>query len=169
MKPLLKFEEAAIPLYVDVYNEIESNMRPGGLYDNATDHASKLMENIARVAGIIHVINNEQGDISYNTLNNAIHICIFFSKEHIRVFDYKPQHIVNAMILNDWLNINVRAQNERFTTKRKIQQFANPQLRKPSQLRDALEFLECSGAIKTSLDDKKTLWIDSRPDLPDTL
>ena len=169
MKPLLKFEEAAIPLYVDVYNEIEFNTRRGGLYESAKDHASKLMENVARVAGILHVINNEQGDISYNTLNNAIHICIFFSKEYIRVFNNKPQHVVNAMVLNDWLTTHYRLKNERLTTKRKIQQFANSQLRKPSQLRDALEFLECNGAIKTSLDEKKTLWIDTRPDLPDIL
>lgn len=167
MKPLKKFAEEAHPLYVSVYNEIEFNMRPGGLYENATDHASKLMENIARVAGIIHVINNEKGDISYNTLNNAIQICIFFSKEYIRVFDYKPQHIVNAMILNDWLTKNIRCKDQRFTTKRYIQQLAYPQLRKPSQLRDALEFLECSGAIKTSLDEKKTLWIDTLPNIPD--
>ena len=165
MKPLLKFEEAAIPLYVNVYNQIEFNMRPGGLYDNATDHASKLMENIARVAGILHVINNEQGDISYSTLNNAIHICIFFSKEYISVFDYKPQHEVNAMVLNDWLTKNIRCQGKRFITKRYIQQFASPQLRKPSQLRDALEFLECSGAIKTFPDEKKTLWIDTLPNI----
>lgn len=167
MKPLLKFDEAAHPLYVNVYNEIELNMSPGGLYDNATDHASKLMENIARVAGILHVINNEQGDISYNTLDNAIHICIFFSKEYTRVFDNKPQHVVNAMVLNDWLTTHFRLRDKRFTTKRCIQQFANAQLRKPSQLRDALEFLEYSGAIKTSLDEKKTIWIDTLPDQPD--
>lgn len=168
MRTLLKFEEAAAePLYVNLYNEIEFNTRPGGLYENAKDHASKLMENVARVAGILHVINDEQGDISYTTLNNAIHICIFFSKEYVRVFDNKPQHVVNAMVLDDWLTKNMRCKGQQYTTKRHIQQFASPQLRKPGQLRDALEFLEYSGSIKTFLDDKKTLWVNALPNVPE--
>jgi hypothetical protein len=139
-------------------------MRQGGLYDNATDHASKLIENIARVAGIIHVINNDQGDISYTTLNNAIQICVFYSREYIGIFDYKPQHEINAILLNDWLTRNVRCKNQRYTTKRKIQQFSNPRLRKSSQLKDAIEFLEFTGAIKTYLDEKNKLTIDTLPD-----
>ena len=59
MKELLKLSESATDLGIAISNEIEINMRPGGIYANATDHASKLMENIVRVAGILHVVNQQ--------------------------------------------------------------------------------------------------------------
>jgi hypothetical protein len=165
MKQLLRFDKPAKELYIGVANEIEENMRPGGLYDNATDHASKLMENIARVAGILHVINKNSGDITYETLDTAIHTCIFYSKEYMRVFDSTPQHVIDAMILNDWLTANVRSQNIRYISKRYTRQYAPSSIRKPGRFKDALEHLECNGSIKLLVDEKRTCFIDTMPQI----
>ncbi|MBY5938090.1 DUF3987 domain-containing protein [Marinobacter nauticus] len=165
-KNLLKLSDRAADLFVAISNEIEVNMRPGGIYANATDHGSKLMENIVRVAGILHAGNNENGDISYETLDAAVHICVFFSNEYMMVFDHTPSHVVNAMILNDWLTSNVRSRNQRYIPKRHTRQYCPSAVRKPAQFRDALEYLECSGHIRVFVDEKNRHLIDTMPNLP---
>ena len=166
MKELLKLSESATDLGIAISNEIEINMRPGGIYANATDHASKLMENIVRVAGILHVVNQESGQISYETLNTAVHICVFFSNEYMMIFDSTPTHVINAMILNDWLTSRVRSRNSRFIPKRHARQYCPSAVRKPAQFRDALEYLECGGYIRVIVDNKNKHLIDTMPYLP---
>ena len=166
MKNLLKLSDRAADYCVAIGNEVEVNMRPGGIYANATDHASKLMENIVRVAGILHVVNNESGDISYETLDAAVHICVFFSNEYMMIFDSTPTHVINAMILNDWLTSQVRSHNRRYIPKRHTRQYCPSMVRKPAQFRDALEYLECGGYIRVFVNDKNMHIIDTMPHHP---
>lgn len=163
---LLKFEKLARQLYIEMVNEIEANMRPGGLYENARDHASKLMENIARVSAIIHVMNGYDGDISWDTLNTGIHICIYFSKEYLSVFNSQPQYINDAWMLNEWLTINVRTAGIRYIGKRHARQHCSGPLRKHGRFKEALEYLECHGYIRTFQDPTSTWHIDTLPTHP---
>jgi hypothetical protein len=164
MKHTHKFEPPARELYIITANEVERDMQPGGLYHNATDHASKLMENIARVAGILHVFNKKHGEISLETLHTAIHICIFFSKEYMMVFDSTPQHVVDSMILYDWLTANARSQNRQYISKRHARQYAPSAIRQPGRFRNALEYLVFNGNVKI-VNDGKTTYIDTMPQL----
>ncbi|WP_092021217.1 DUF3987 domain-containing protein [Marinobacter zhejiangensis] len=163
---LLKFENSARQLYITTTNEIEANMQPGGLYENARDHASKLMENIARVSAIIHVVNGYEGDITWETLNTSIHICIYFSREYLNVFNSQPQFINDAWILNEWLTVNFRQKGIRYIGKRHARQYCSGPLRKPGRFKEALEYLECHGHIRTFKDETNTWHIDTTPTYP---
>lgn len=48
------FSNDAKNVWLDIANDIEIKMGPGGMYECAKDHASKVPENIARVAALIH-------------------------------------------------------------------------------------------------------------------
>ncbi len=163
-KPIISFEKQANELFINTANEIETHMQPGGIYYNATDHASKLMDNIARVAGILHVFNKKQGDISFETLDIAIHICVFFSKEYMMVFDSTPQHISDSVILYDWLKATASSQNRQCIPKRYVRQYAPSPLRQPGRFRNALEYLVFNRNIEITVYDKTT-FINTMPHL----
>jgi uncharacterized protein DUF3987 len=165
-RSILKFDKRARSLYVEIINEIEENMRPGGLYEHASDHASKLMENIARLSAIIHVVNGYEGDISWETLNISIQICIFFSKEYLNIFNTQPQFFLDAMMLNDWLTLHIRQKGLRYIEKRYARQYCSGPLRQQGRFREALDYLECHGYIRTYQDITKTWHIDTFPTYP---
>lgn len=58
---VLEFTEVGAACWVQVANEIERQMGPGGYFEACPDHGSKLAENVARVAALIHLFENEKG------------------------------------------------------------------------------------------------------------
>jgi hypothetical protein len=157
---LIFFDDAAKELFNAISSEIELNMRPGGLYENAKDHASKLMENIARIAANLHIINNCDGNISWKTLNTAIHICVFFSKEYLSVFDSRPQHIIDAEFLFTWIMEQAKNSNSNILPKRWVMQYCPSKVRKAKRFRSALEHLEITQSIRVFIDATKTHFIE---------
>jgi hypothetical protein len=157
---LMRFDDTAEELFHDISREIELNMRPGGLYENAKDHASKLMENIARIAANLHIINNYDGNISWKTLNTAIHICVFFSKEYLNVFDSRPQHIIDAELLFTWITTQAQNCNSNILQKRWVMQHCPSKLRKAKRFWAALEHLEMNQSVRVFIDVNKTHFIE---------
>jgi hypothetical protein len=159
-RKLIRFDDAAKELFNAISSEIELNMRPGGLYENAKDHASKLMENIARIAANLHVINKCDGDISWKTLNTAIHICVFFSREYLNIFDSRPQHIIDAELLYKWIMEQAQKRNSIFLPKRWVMQHCPSKVRKAKRFWSALEYLEVNQSIRVFIDANKTHFIE---------
>lgn len=157
---LMHFDDAAKELFNSTSSEIELNMRPGGLYENATDHASKIMENIARIAANLHIINQYDGNISWKTLNTAIHIGIFFSKEYLNVFDSRPQHIIDAELLFTWITTQAQNRNNNILPKRWVMQHCPSKLRKAKRFWAALEHLEITQSVRVFIDIEKTHFIE---------
>lgn len=162
-RTLIHFDDTAKELYNAISSEIELNMRPGGLYENAKDHASKLMENIARIAANLHIINKCEGDISWKTLNTAIHICVFFSREHLNIFDSRPQHIIDAELLYTWIMEQAQQTNSYVLPKRWVMQYCPSKVRKAKRFWSALEHLEITGSVRIFVDANKTHFIDITP------
>jgi len=159
-RALLRFDDTAKELYRFIDREIEFNMQPGGLFENAKDHASKLMENIARVAANLHIVNKCDGDISWNTLNTAIHICIFYSKEYLAIFDSRPQHIIDAELLYSWISEQAVNFNSNVFPRRWIMQYCPSKTRKAKRFWNALEHLEITGSVRIFVDAKKTHFVE---------
>ena len=135
-------------------------MWPGGLYENAKDHASKLMENIARIAANLHIINKCHGDISWKTLNTAIHICVFFSKEYLNIFDSRPQHVIDAELLYTWLMEQAQNFNNNVLPKRWVMQYCPSKVRASKRFWSALEHLEITQSVRVFIDAKKIHYIE---------
>ncbi|WP_417516113.1 YfjI family protein [Marinobacter sp.] len=145
-KQVLHFSPDASNLWTDIANEIEVQIRPGGRFENAGDHASKLPNNIARLAASIHWFEGYEGDISKEVLNMAIDIGFWYSDEYLGIFLPPPRHIVDAQELRNWLD-SVRMGNQRYIRKNHIRQYGPGRIRNKVRLNDALDILKMEGQV----------------------
>ena len=145
-KLVVRFSPAAIQRWVNVFNMVESEIGSGKRYFDMGDHASKLADNVARVAALFHFFEKRNGDIAVETLEAAIDICFWYSDEFLRMFSSPPQQEVDAQELDAWLQLK-RETGDRFVTKNSILQKGPSQLRKVKRLDPAIEVLAAQGRV----------------------
>lgn len=137
-RKVLKFTKEAGEYWLKIYNAIELETAPNGRFARCTDHGGKLGEIIARVAAIFHYFEHGNCEISVSSLEYAMRLCIHCSDCYLDIFDPIPQHISDAIVLYDWLNMNVRARNISVITKNEIRQYGPNELRERNRLNQAL-------------------------------
>lgn len=98
----LLFSQDAQHRWVRLANEIEQAMGSGGRFEACTDHASKLSNQIGRVAALLHLFEDHSGDISVQTLDMATHLCSYYSQHFKQALMPPPQEILDAMQLRQW-------------------------------------------------------------------
>ena len=101
----LEFGMDAKQLWVESFNEVESQIFPGQYYADISDYGSKFAENLARLAGLFHYFLGKQGDISYETTKRALVICRWYMTEFKRIFSSPevPLEVLDAKELEAWL------------------------------------------------------------------
>jgi hypothetical protein len=82
----LKFDDNAISLWRRAADDVELELRPGGMCEEVGDVASKLMEMASRIAAIMHYFEGYDGDITEDTLRRGIDIAKWHLHEFHRVF-----------------------------------------------------------------------------------
>ena len=77
---------------------IEQQCRAGGIYENASDHASKLIDNIGRIAALLHLCEREDDTthISRETFEWAREFGMRYSLHFLTYFSVPTQVQVNA-------------------------------------------------------------------------
>lgn len=151
-RQVVKFSPEAAARWLDVYNWIESQIAPGGQYADAGDHASKLPENIARVAALLHRFEGFPGDISPATLEAAYHICYACSYDFMQTFvapPVQPQEAQDATLLDAWLQA-YRNVGHRALEKNRVRQGGPNALRDRVRLNRAIETLCQWGRIRVT-------------------
>ncbi|MGE6793261.1 YfjI family protein [Pseudomonas guineae] len=103
-REVVQFSTDAHDRWLEVFNEIELNIKAGGRFCEAGDHASKLMDNISRVAGILHIFEGYSGDISLGVLNFAIDFCLWCSDEFYKLFVPPREVDLDVHELRDWFD-----------------------------------------------------------------
>lgn len=102
---VLSFSPEAKQHWFRLQCEIEIEIRPGGRYSEFRDHASKLADNAARVAGVLHTMEyGPEGNISLATLSQAIEVCLYCSEQFMRLFREPPQEEVDLAKLGKWIS-----------------------------------------------------------------
>lgn len=139
-REVLEFTEQGALCWVQVANEIERQMGPGGYFEACPDHGSKLAENVARVAALIHLLENEEGGISAETVQMATDLCLFYSGSFRHVFMPPPQEEQDAHRLQEWFN-ELRQFNWRIMRYNDVRQRAPRPLRDKKRLKAALDVL----------------------------
>ncbi|MFA0830682.1 YfjI family protein [Vibrio owensii] len=144
-RKVVKFSYDAKKVLMDISNDIEASMRKGGRFELAKDHASKLVENITRVAAILHCfeIYNEEDTISEiptKILWDAINIVAYYSGEFMRLFCAPPKFVTDAEILINWFSQKANS-GVRYIRKNYIRQYGPSELRNKESLNSALEYL----------------------------
>jgi hypothetical protein len=171
---VMDFEPAAEERWRNLFNSIERNIQPGGLFAQAGDHASKLGEEAARVGAILHKVEGYPGTtISLKTLESAIQIIQWYSYEFMRLLTplTEDEHQERgAALLDDWLLMLVRRVGwtsqgwmvNGCIERNLLLQYGPNSLRKKDLLQRALEYLQSTGRLQIqswpSPNGKKAKW-----------
>lgn len=165
LKRVIKFSDEAKRIWLDVYNDIEFKMGPNGIYEDVKDHASKLPENIARVAALIHYFDSSsEEDISAGTLMESINLVGYFSCQFMNVFCAPPKYVIDAQNLMQWFSVYANS-GIRYLKRNNILQFGPAGTRKKTDLDAALEYLKPNNDL-TEIISRKTRVIDLWPRQP---
>tara|TARA_R110000868_G_scaffold96949_3_gene266655 strand:+ start:3175 stop:4698 length:1524 start_codon:yes stop_codon:yes gene_type:complete len=144
----ISFDADASAYFTAVSNSIEQEIRPGGRFEGLNDHASKLAENIARVAALLHAFENGlESRIGIQTLYDAIAICFRCSDEFSRIFREIPQVVRDAEELSRWFQ-KFKSRNIRYIKQNSVLQLGPSCGRKKSRRNDALEYLAGLGFVR---------------------
>lgn len=103
----LTFSYPAQIAWEQIYDNIEFACATGGVFAQNRDYASKIAENIARMAGVFHAFEGYEGtEISAETLHRAAQVVLWYASEFLRLFTPPgPMDILNdhALKLDNWL------------------------------------------------------------------
>lgn len=149
-KSIIDFSEDAESHWIFTYNTIEAELQDGGEYERAKDHASKLSENIARVAAILHYFEGGDGTISLQELRSAEKIVLECSKTFRDEFTFMPKILNDAETLYSWIQSKCpySLKSFRWIEKNTILQKGPTRFRLVSKLNQVLDCLEATGKIK---------------------
>jgi len=160
----LVFSPEAADYWVEMANYIEGQILPGGRYENAGDHASKLPEIVARIAGLVHYFEGFDGAISKQTVSVAFEICDRSSRDYMDVFAPKPNYIGDA---DDLLTMLRRYQsNGQYPLEKNFARRYGPnKIRPGTRFHDALVHLINTGAVtlQRQHDRKEYIYINWNP------
>ncbi|MDI4636699.1 MULTISPECIES: YfjI family protein [Halomonadaceae] len=168
----IMFTSTAKVLWKALFNSIECQIIEGGIYHYAKEHASKLMENITRVAGIIHAFEGYEGDISSNTLEYSYKFCRKCSQHYLEHLAEEPEIVTltNLMVQDIGRLAEPTYYGYRFK-KSLFQQRGNSKLRKIKSRKLALDTLEKLGHLKTpshtggDYEFRNTVWTTNKPEI----
>jgi len=152
----ISFNDDAGRFWVQYYNEIEAENRPGGRFENSQDHASKLAEMAARIAASLHLFESQDGPINTETLLQAIDLCNWSSMNFHEVFQPLPQVCRDAQQLNEWFQDH-RNRGIRCLRRTWVRQRCPNPLRKRDRLLAAIEELQAHGQVMQFMDSKTTV------------
>ena len=154
-KTTLRFTASAEKLWKELYGHIARESREDALYGHAHGHANKLMDNISRVAAILHTFENDdyRSEISTHELTYAYKLCRHYSKHYLIHVAGTPKvvslatDLVRAVRKYGKLTDHVSRDRYTFTTSM-IKQRAIPRLRQHENFDQALTLLTRLGHIK---------------------
>lgn len=151
IRQVLRFAPAARQRWLSAFNEVEAGISPGGKYEEAGDHASKLAENYARLAACLHVFEGKHGDISEETLGVAIEICNNCSNDFMRLFLKPPMEICDANVLEEWLRGQINGCSGGIILRNRILQYGPGKIRSVKRLDAAISVLTARGLVRETV------------------
>lgn len=140
VKEEVKFSAAASVLWRDAYNEIELGLRRDGRFERMPDFATKMADNIARIAALLHYFDGLRGDVSVDVLRYAIALCCWFADEFREIFIPPTQLELDCIELYKWLWVR-SAKGMKSITRTEILQYGPGRMRKKGVLDPILDRL----------------------------
>ncbi|CDG55164.1 MULTISPECIES: YfjI family protein [Halomonadaceae] len=154
-KYIVKFSPSAKSHWKQLNLKVEHEMLKHRKYCNALDHANKLMDNVSRIAAILHTFEGLEGDIKTSTLDYAFRLCEQFSNHYLQFIAGTPEIVILANQLARDIRRLSDLQGDTYTfTNSLIAQRGHNTLRSKSKRSAALDFLEKMGHLIYSYDSK---------------
>lgn len=135
------------------YDRVEQELRHFGFLSDIRDAGSKIHDNVARIAALLHTYENEiaqQTEISADVASSACALGEFYLLEFKSLFGEKTVGQVaedDGRILFDWLLKNGYQISRAFIPKSHLLQYGPSRLRKKEKLELAIQFLTTVGAV----------------------
>ncbi|HEN3279202.1 TPA: DUF3987 domain-containing protein [Yersinia enterocolitica] len=146
----LRFNAEAEKRWIAFSNNVEYEMGILGKLSNFKDYASKMAENMARIAALLHHFNGDEGDISLLTVEAAVEISDWYVAEYIRLFS-KPQEFNLAISEADELYLWIKNHCSRYLLpyirKNTILQYGPNKFRNRSKANELLNTLYSQNRI----------------------
>ena len=166
---VLGFSVEAGNNWVNYRNSIEFDLSPGKYLYDIDDFASKISNNVARMAALFHFFEGNEGNISAESFYRANQICDWYINEFKRLFEKKPEIPLEMSDANELEQFLIRwCQNNpecKSIEKSRIAQIGPSQLRKsPSRRENALNTLAHHDRIQIHKYEKK-LWVTFNPNV----
>ncbi|MDM5075285.1 YfjI family protein [Aeromonas media] len=141
--------EAAAKWHAE-YNRIELMCGQTGSLREYRDYASKQLEHVARIAGVLEAFVTGNEIVSDHTMYAAIQLASYFldSFIHLMADDALPEEMEDEMKLETWLQANHRRFNYFDIPKNYIRQHGPNRLRDSQRLARTLERLQMKGKIQ---------------------
>lgn len=146
-RKVVRLSWQAAEKFISISNEIERCTARGGCYQGFEDHASKLPENILRVAGVWHVFSSGMStEVTLDSMDKAIGLVLYYSEQFKRVFYVPSEEEVDDEKVKDWME-EKRAQGVRYLRKNYVLKHGPSKLRRKSRLDPCLLRVSTEGQI----------------------
>jgi putative DNA primase/helicase len=158
--PTVPMSPEGAAAWIAFYNEVETELGPGGEVSDAKDVASKAAENVARLAAQFHVFEHgPAGSIGADHVEAAARIVTWHLYEAQRYFTAAAptQAVTNAAKLEAWLVRRIKATGELQTKTTLIQKEGPNAVRHKPELLAALDELKRRGRVRTVRDGRADL------------
>lgn len=85
----LKFTSAAKQVLLNFFNQVEGELGNGGRLADISDCASKITDNLCRIAALLHYFCEESGDIDVPITQYAANICLSYLANFKQLFGFR--------------------------------------------------------------------------------
>lgn len=133
-----------------IYNAIEKQMLPGERFHGISDFASKLPNNIARLAALFEYFTTGSTVISQDTLQQAYRVGMWFANQALHLYQPDSENFLNRQLafkLMNWLSDKFRHQLQPSMPISYILGFAPRPLRRKAILDPVLKLLLSSNHL----------------------
>lgn len=146
-------------IFINERNRIEKEISEEGAYGWSPGHASKLAENMIRIAAVFHVFEGRDGELSETTMRAAIELGYWFSRQYAKIFNPDTLLENDASVLHSWLRRQYEKTKSRRIDMVDVSRNCPNRLRSSERLRELYERLERDGIIRRVLEGKKNVII----------
>lgn len=163
-RTVVDFSDEAKVRWINLVNRTESMLRPCEYLHDINDFASKAMEIVGRVAGLLHWFSKQEGKISVDTLERALVIVEWHLHEFKRIFSPQcavPEVQVDAQVLERYLFSHYWCNG--FPVAPKNDVLKNGPVRPSQRFEAALDYLAAMVRVRIGVDAKRKRFIDLSP------
>ena len=161
----IRFSEEAASAWFELADRIEAEIQTNGRFEHASDHASKLAENIARVSALLHYFEKGEGPISAETLKVAEDVCTECSEDFLKLFVRPPEEVTDAIELNKLIE-RIQQDGLRFIRKTYLHKRCPNAQRTGGRFFRALDVLLREGVVRAYVDGNNAQCLDLCPHIP---
>lgn len=163
----LRFSAEAEKHWIEFYNQVESQMGLMGFLSDFKDYASKMAENMARLAALLHYFSGDGGEISVTAVKAAVEIVAWYIEEYTRLFSKKKEFslvVSEADELYYWIKDYCMQKFSFCIKKNIILQFGPSKFRSRDKANELIRILISQNKIFLSLKGKTKLITINHPE-----